>query len=145
MSEAMEQRAGMSMVGCTSGLLTVIGEADKPQSAARSIRGSWLLCRCACGRERVLPRNYINQQSVKSCGQCAEGIALRKKTRRRQKAEKPVHIFGDRLAWDVTCDKCKKVFDKTSDDWAYKDRGKYGKIYWFCSYRCMRAWQRGER
>lgn len=59
------------MVGVKWGRLEVIAPAERPEGNEVKIRGTWWLCRCRCGQERVLPRQYITQRTIKSCG-CAK-------------------------------------------------------------------------
>lgn len=59
---------GESLVGKQCGSLEVIAQAERPENNSIKIRGTWWRCRCKCGKEIVLPRQYITQKTFLSCG-----------------------------------------------------------------------------
>lgn len=136
---------GESLVGTKVGYLEVIAQAQRPEDAARSIRGTWWLCKCRCGNEKIVPRQYITQRTVISCG-CikTEKVKRAKKAavlddtcgsvRERKKQKLP---FGC-LVYKSICPHCKKKFDRISNEWSYK-RVIGTHLRYFCSWKCFRA------
>ena len=61
-------RNGSDLTGVKFNWMTVLGRAEMPEDAPKSIRGSYWLCRCVCGREIIIPRQYIVRKSTKDCG-----------------------------------------------------------------------------
>ena len=59
---------GRDLVGHKWGKMEVIAQAERPEGNEVMFRGTWWLCRCECGKEKVLPRQYITAEQVKSCG-----------------------------------------------------------------------------
>lgn len=55
------------LAGRKFGRLTVIGPGDLEKPEANGNRTGWL-CRCECGNYVVLPRRYLIQSGVRSCG-----------------------------------------------------------------------------
>ena len=54
-----DYRNGSDLTGVKFNWMTVLGRAEMPEDAPKSIRGSYWLCRCVCGREIIIPRQYI--------------------------------------------------------------------------------------
>lgn len=50
---------GDDLTGTEFGWWTVLRQVEKPPDVTLKIRGTWWLCRCRCGKEQVLPRQYI--------------------------------------------------------------------------------------
>lgn len=127
---------GESLVGRRFGRLVVVRLAERPPGASQKARGSWWLCRCQCGREKIVARSYLVQNNVTSCGCKQRGRHKRKDIKLASSCE--------RLATECTCATCRKPFDRLSDQWAYK--ATIGaRLYWFCSWRCLRAATKQER
>lgn len=142
---------GESMVGKTSGELVVIEQAERPADAPKSIHGTWWLCRCSCGNERIVPRNWLINQHTKSCGCLKKGRKTgtkinptvqkpRKVRKTKEESEKQkirIATSCEQLAYECVCPVCKKTFERLSREWVYK--ATIGsRLYWFCSWRCMR-------
>lgn len=136
---------GESLIGTRVGHLEVIAKAQRPPEAAPSIRGTWWMCKCRCGGEKVLPRQYIVQKTVLSCG-CIKA----RKTERAKKpqgmttradpcevAKKTKTPFGC-LVYKTICPVCKKQFDRLSNEWSYK-RIVGTHLRYYCSWKCFRA------
>lgn len=124
-------RNGSDLTGTKCNWLTVIGRADPPADAPKSVRGTYWLCRCACGREIVLPRQYIVRKQTKDCG-------CRGKHRKPRQIKTEVSSGVCReLAKEMTCRGCKKKFDRLSKEWRYQALIN-GKRRYFCSWRCFR-------
>lgn len=58
----MERRAAEDLKGQTFGLLKVV---DRSYA---SINGAMWICRCKCGKLKVVRATQLRNQSVKSCG-----------------------------------------------------------------------------
>lgn len=56
------------IIGKRCGLLQVISKAERPKDYEGQIKGTWWRCRCNCGREVVIPRQYITAKTKQSCG-----------------------------------------------------------------------------
>lgn len=125
-----------SLVGRRFGRLVVVGLAERPPDARCKMRGTWWLCRCRCGREKVVARNYLVQNNVTSCGCLKRG----------RTPKEPVKFASSlsRLATECTCAACRKPFERLSEQWAYK--ATVGtKLRWFCSWRCLRSATRKDQ
>lgn len=148
---------GNDLVGHKWAKMEVIAQADKPEGNNLKFRGTWWLCRCACGKEKVLPRQYITQETVKSCG------CLRAKPEKqpRQEAPEPEQEPKEAPAGrmklskqDITnlkhmmteckCRQCKKRFVRTSKDWKYT-RIINGHKHDYCSWDCYRGKPGGKK
>jgi len=57
---------GRDLTGQKFGKLTVIEEAERPKTYTST--GAYWLCRCECGREKVISANSLRQGDTKSCG-----------------------------------------------------------------------------
>lgn len=135
---------GDSLAGRTFGLWRVIAQAERPADSTSKLRGTWWLCRCQCGTERILPRNYLINGSVKSCGckvqnrkqadkSTAEGAP---KPRRTKNVPKGLALNFEELAKTTTCACCGAIFERTSGNWAYK-LSIGGHTKWYCTWRCL--------
>lgn len=137
---------GDDLTGTEFGWWTVIRQAEKPAGKTPKIRGTWWLCRCRCGTEKVLPRQYIISKQSSSCG-CKKRQKIKPKApdvkKQMSKAEKRAacnknHAINfDQLAKQCTCAQCGKTFDRLSDEWVYKI-ATWTKTKWFCSWKCLR-------
>ena len=135
---------GDSIVGKTSGWLEVIAQAERPADANPKIRGTWWLCRCKCGAQKIFPRQYITQCNVSSCG--CKKVNARKKAidmaRKVSKCEKKkrekVKITNgfDGFAQICECPQCGESYERLGRNWAYK--ATFGThLRYFCSWRCL--------
>ena len=121
---------GDDMTGKTSGWLEVIGLAEWPEGSTIKIRGTWWICRCKCGTEKVLPRQYITQKTVTSCGCKKRGpkidvdrqalIVTKERPKRVRKNPAGLATSWEELAKTCTCAACGKKFERLSNAWAYK-------------------------
>lgn len=141
---------GESMVGRTSGELVVIEQAERPADASKNIHGTWWLCRCSCGNERIVPRNWIISQHTKSCGCLKRGRKkgtkikqteqkirkIRKAKEESEKVKAQIATSCELLAYECVCPFCGKTFERLSNAWAYKITIG-SRLYWLCSWRCL--------
>lgn len=51
------------------GKLTAISMAEPSYTKSGVKKTTWL-CKCSCGRERIVPASYLKRGSVTSCGKC---------------------------------------------------------------------------
>lgn len=151
---------GESLVGARAGMLEVVSQAERPEGSAIKFRGTWWLCRCDCGGEVILPRQYIKQKTITSCGckkrkKTPEEIIADKARAGRARAEQlkgkcsnfrmPLSLSKEdkrvlSTLLDIrTCPECGKQFEKMSNDWVYKRRNSNGKYRYWCSWKCFRA------
>lgn len=144
---------GDNLVGHKWAKMEVIAQAERPEGNTLAFRGTWWLCRCACGKEKVLPRQYITQETSKSCG-C---LRLKPEPPKQEKQEKPPQeetavkmklTKNDRLNLrdlkECKCKRCKKVFIRTSPDWKYT-RNINGHRHDYCSWDCYRGKPAGKK
>lgn len=147
---------GNNLVGHKWAKMEVIAPAEKPEGDTPMIRGTWWLCRCACGTEKVLPRQYITQETTKSCG------CLRLKPENPPKQEDPEQetkpqeapagrtklTKNDKLNLrdlkESKCRRCKKKFIRTSTEWKYS-RLINGHRHDYCSWDCYRGKPAGKK
>lgn len=126
-----DYRNGTDLTGTKFNWLTVIGREQPPPDAPKSIRGTYWRCRCKCGNEIIIPRQYIIRKTTKDCG-C------------RTKPRKPKEISTEvsrgvcsELAREMTCWACKKKFDRLSKEWSYQATINNRRRF-FCSWSCFR-------
>lgn len=138
-------RTGNDLTGTVCNMLTVEEQVACPVDAPPSIRGTWWRCRCRCGNEVVLPRNYIVRKQTVSCG-CTGRVHRPRKpyvpaegTEPRRKRNLPpgLALNFEGLAETTTCYACKEEFEKLSQEWRFKSKIG-GRMRWFCSWRCYR-------
>jgi hypothetical protein len=48
--------------------LTVLYSVDKPESVNTKNRGVWWMCKCSCGKERIVCSTELTRGHTKSCG-----------------------------------------------------------------------------
>ena len=135
---------GESIVGKTCGWLQVVAQVDRPADANPKIRGTWWLCRCECGKEKIFPRQYITQRNVSSCG-CKKEIArqnaieMARKVRKgeKKKREKVNNANGyDGFAQICECPQCGESYERLGKNWAYKMTiGTH--LAYFCTWHCL--------
>ena len=136
-----------SLEGKTFGWLKVIAPAERPPEGSRKARGSWWLCRCRCGNEKIVARGYLVQKNVTSCG-CKKRrpkasddlIPAIRFTGKPEKKSANIKLASScsGLATECLCANCGKTFDRLSDKWVYKTT--IGtRLHWFCSWKCLRA------
>lgn len=144
---AGKAQPGDSLVGVTWGWWEVIAPAARPAGNTVQVRGTWWLCRCRCGREVVMPRQYIRTKQSNNCG------CRRRKAEKplmdaeicRQKKPEPIRLSRQdeiNLRGNITmarCYRCKKVFEKISPDWKYAERDNHGRERYYCSWHCFRG------
>lgn len=139
---------GDDLTGTEFGWWTVIRQVEKPTDATIKFRGTWWLCRCRCGTERVMPRQYIISRQTGSCG-CRKRKKQKpdvkkltpkpEKEKKRQRKHPPgLDINFDRLVKECKCAQCGKTFERLSDEWAYKQVVAEGRKKWYCSWKCLR-------
>lgn len=139
---------GNDLTGTVCGHLTVERQVERPADSKVKIRGTWWLCRCQCGKEKILPRQYIIQQTVHSCGCRKTPVPKISKpdpkkprpttTKERLRYKPPgLQINFETLAKSMVCDQCGKTFDRLCEQWAYKANIK-GKMRWYCTWKCLR-------
>lgn len=139
---------GESLVGTKVGDLEVVAPAKRPDDADVKIRGTWWLCKCRCGGEKVLPRQYIVQRNVLSCGcrkrrkaeerRKAWELGIEKKPRRVRDETKKAQLPFGCMVYKSKCPNCKKEFERLSQEWAYK-RFVGTHLKYYCSWKCFRA------
>lgn len=140
---------GEDMTGKTSGWLTVIERVPRPEEASVKARGTWWKCRCRCGNEKIVLRQYITQKNVTSCGCKANktGQFSREKVRQSDTMEYPkkrrrnapgLATSLETIATECKCPACGKTFERMSREWAYKAYHN-GKLRWYCSWKCLRT------
>lgn len=138
---------GDDLTGRTSGELVVIGRTERPENASKKIKGTWWLCRCACGNTKVLPRCSIVNEHTKSCGCMKPGkkaatmsmmIAKPPKKVRREKAPEDIKLASscEGLATECECPICGRTFERLSKEWAYKITIN-NRLCWLCSWKCL--------
>lgn len=137
---------GDDLVGHKWGWMEVVGHAEEPAENKLNVRGTWWLCRCACGTEKVLPRLYITRQTVKSCG-C---MRRKKATPTPRVQDKQQAIKKDKklskqdqdnlksLGHYTTCDGCGKTFIRPDQYWKYKKTDGHRRVTYSCSWTCYR-------
>lgn len=141
---------GDDLVGHKWGKMEVIALAERPEGNDIKFRGTWWLCRCECENEKVLPRQYITLENVKSCG-----CRRRKQTKEREPEEKQekkpdtkppegsilteTDMLNLRnLIDERKCKRCKKMFVRTSSEWKYRAKVN-GRNCEYCSWDCYRG------
>lgn len=150
---------GDDLVGHKWGKMEVIAPAERPEGNYITFRGTWWLCRCECGKEKVLPRQYITNEQVKSCG-CGRRKPAKKpeperkpeKTPEREKVTKTGMVKLTKndmfnlstIIHERKCKRCKKVFVRTSKDWKYR-KTINGKQHDYCSWDCYRGNNTGKK
>ena len=81
-----------SIAGQRSGMLEAIERVERPTDYTGQIKGTWWRCRCDCGREKIVPRQYIAGKTIRSCGCLKRGGTARavkpKKTEAEIRADK---------------------------------------------------------
>lgn len=147
---------GNDLVGHKWGKMEVIAKAERPEGNYITFRGTWWLCRCKCGNEKVLPRQYITSETVKSCG-CGHRKAEKEqepeqKPRKKQDTQPPeggiltkndmINLRG--VVEEHTCKRCKKLFARTSKEWKYTKMVN-GLRYDYCSWDCYRGNDTGKK
>lgn len=110
------------MLGKRFGMLTVLERSPPPDKVdGNPVNTTWWRCMCDCGREVVMGKQYIKTRKMPHCG-----------CKNPKKPKKSIY--------DKTCEQCKKEFDCYAlDMWAWKI-GQYR----FCTYGCMRKWERSN-
>lgn len=68
------------MIGKKFGRLTVISAAEAEHASSGREYRAWL-CRCDCGRERIVRESYLKNGSVTHCGKCSSPISKEDKKR----------------------------------------------------------------
>ena len=145
---------GSNLVGHKWGKMEVIAPAEKPEGNTPVIRGTWWLCRCSCGNEKVLPRQYITQETVKSCG-CARKTQKSPEPEEKTRQEKQntpagrvklskkglINLCGVK---ECKCKRCKKKFTRTSVEWKYT-KIINGERCDYCSWECYRGKPGGKK
>lgn len=64
----MKLKYPKNLTGLKFGRLTVIKQVDPPEHLRGKGVGTFWLCRCICGNEKVIPRNSLVTGATKSCG-----------------------------------------------------------------------------
>ncbi len=124
-------RNGSDLTGVKFNWMTVLSRAEMPEDAPKSVRGSYWLCRCVCGREIIIPRQYIVRKLTKDCG-------CRTKTRKPRTLSMEVNAgVCSELAREMTCWACKKKFDRLSKEWRYQATINNRRRF-FCTWSCFR-------
>ena len=105
----------IDLTGQQFGRLTVLCRAAKPEGATSS--SAFWLCRCECGKEKIISGNVLKQGKAKSC--CCLNTEKRDldslvgKTFGRltvlSRAEKPVGVKGGDAYWACRCECGKEV------------------------------------
>lgn len=67
-SDEYKQHRREDLTGYTFGKYTVVKPVEKPDYLKQSC--TYWLCRCECGRERIISASHIKQGDQMSCGQC---------------------------------------------------------------------------
>lgn len=146
---------GNDLVGHKWGKMEVIAQAERPEGNEVMFRGTWWLCRCECGKEKVLPRQYITAEQVKSCG-CGYRQPVKEPEPEEKTEEQPdtqtgtvklskqdmINLRG--VIVERKCKRCKKLFVRTSVDWKYRKTIK-GHDYDYCSWDCYRGNNTGKK
>lgn len=148
---------GNNLVGHKWAKMEVIAPAEKPEGDTPMIRGTWWLCRCVCGTEKVLPRQYITQETTKNCG-CSR--VNREKPPKQEEPEQEKDQKEEPagrmklskqdlktmrgLMTECKCRGCKAKFVRTSTDWKYS-RIINGHRHDYCSWDCYRGNNTGKK
>ena len=61
----------LDLVGSVFGKLTVLSRTDDYISPSGNVMTQWL-CRCTCGKEIIVKRNYLRSGKTTSCPQCSK-------------------------------------------------------------------------
>ena len=105
----------IDLTGQQFGRLTVLCRAAKPEGATSS--SAFWLCRCECGKEKVISGNVLKQGKAKSCGclntEKRDFDSLVGKTFGRltvlSRADKPIGVKGGDAYWTCRCECGKEV------------------------------------
>lgn len=129
---------GEDLTGTTCHYLKVIGRAERPPDAkAKVVRGTWWRCVCVCGKERIVPRQYLVTKSINSCG-CKNKTPKVAKPKKGQKQSEAINITG--FGRVCKCKRCRKNFEKPYAEWGYTIGNEL-----FCTYKCMREEEKERR
>ena len=129
--------------GRKSGSLVAVKRVEKPEKYPLKCNCAVWLCRCECGKEMILPSQYITRETIKSCG--CKGDEEHGELQDLQTAEvleaKPEEPKKPKL-WGVKaivakCEECRKPFERPYFQWGYTIGSKL-----FCTYKCMRSYER---
>ena len=137
----------VDMKGEQVGFLEVVERAEAPPNAGSKRRSGWWRCRCDCGNEIVVCREYLRRQLITHCG-CKNQEKNRRKERQPvvEQHPRPFSIpkvdAGKVYGFSITteCKRCGKVFERPHADWGYKIADDF-----FCTYKCMRAEEREKK
>lgn len=145
------------LVGVRFGRLVARERTDKPDGISAKNRGAWWLCDCDCGNTHIAMAYNLKRGNVRSCG-CIKNLHKQRAGQARAEQLKQQNCsnfktqgssnavkHGHALAIDVKCPGCKKIFGVTDKRWAYRRRGKTGKIEYCCSWKCYRATEPAQR
>lgn len=121
----------IDLTGARFGRLTVIEKAGVARQGQRGSRSLWL-CRCDCGKEKIIVRNSLVTGNTKSCG-CLE--AETKKTMHLK------HGMAKTRLWNIWCgmrDRCNR---KNSSSYShYGGRGIRVCDEWNHSFDSFKNW-----
>lgn len=67
----------IDLFGKTFGRLTALERAPRPEYSTRT--GSWWLCRCSCGTEKVVYGEHLRTGRARSCGCLRKELAAARK------------------------------------------------------------------
>lgn len=151
-------RIDRETLGRRYGELEVLEKTVRPADPEmyKHARTSWWRCRCSCGREVVLPKQYFANASRAHCGCRAQenreaqrkighdGTYVKVSTAPgpRELRTGEGNLYGV-MRKDRTCTQCGKVFDcYAGENWAWKRTGHNSVKILFCSYGCMRRYDK---
>lgn len=137
----------VDMKGQTVGFLEVLERAEAPPNAGSRRRSGWWRCRCECGNELVVCRDYLQRKLTTHCG-CKAKERNRHKGRKLAVVKRPRPFSipqsdaGKVYGFSITtkCKHCRKVFERPHADWGYKIGDDF-----FCTYKCMREEERDRK
>lgn len=139
---AIKHKPTSFVPGDRRGMLEVIRRATPEEAGRHSC--AWWLCRCDCGKERIVSTQLLKRTSVPSCGcinreiharNAAKAVQARAEKRKAEGKKKKSAWYGAGITQACRCKGCGKSFEIYSGQkWAYRDgRGLY------CTWSCMRA------
>ena len=116
------------LTGYQFGKFTVIKKVDKPSHIKNS--GTYWLCRCDCGRERIIITADINRQNVLCCGECSRNKFIEEDNYFIGYTTKNEPFYFDKedyelvkdYTWCINADKYVVTWDKELQEFVYMHR-----------------------
>lgn len=139
--QAAGRRPQKDLSGKTFGLLTVLREGQMPVHSLHTLRTTWWVCRCKCGKEVIKSAEYLRASKKASCG-CAVEKTVRSgcQSREQMGKQKPADMSTKPVVYNThTCPQCGKTFETYGCGWGYKLNGEL-----YCRWSCLRAAEREQ-